>query len=93
MDNSTMNGVNARKIWMGVAIGAAVGIGIALSRRRRSGWDNARLATKRFSNKSEDLAEVSRDILERVKTIYDEGRRVVEDAGELWTHGRRLVGY
>jgi hypothetical protein len=51
------------------------------------------VATKRFSNKSEDLAEVSRDILERVKTIYDEGRRVVDDAGELWTHGRKLVGY
>jgi hypothetical protein len=93
MENTTVDGANSRKIWMGVAIGAAVGIGIALSRRRRSGWDAARVATKRFSNKSEDMADVSRDILERVKTIYDEGRRVVEDAGELWTHGRRLVGY
>ena len=46
-----------------------------------------------MSNKSEDMADVSRDILERVKTIYDEGRRVVEDAGELWMHGRRLVGH
>jgi len=93
MDNTSMNGANSRKIWMGVAIGAAVGIGIALSRRRRSGWDAAKMATKRLSNKSEDMADVSRDILERVKTIYDESRRVVEDAGELWTHGRRLVGH
>jgi hypothetical protein len=92
MENTTMNGVSLGKIWMGVAIGAAVGIGIALSLRSRSRWDAARVATKRFSNNNEDMADVSRDILERVKTIYDEGRRVVEDAGELWAHGRRLVG-
>ena len=93
MDTANMNGGNARKIWFGVALGAAVGIGIALSRRKRTGWDEARNVTKRFSAKSEDLAEVSRDILERVKTIYDESRKVVEEAGELWTHGRRLVGH
>jgi hypothetical protein len=30
--------------------------------------------------------------MDRMKTIYEEGRRVVEDAAQLWEQGRRLVG-
>jgi len=81
------------KIWLGIAIGAAVGIGIALSRRRTaSRWDSAREFGKRISDRSEDLADATRDIVQRVRTIYEEGRKVMDDAGELWAHGRKLVG-
>ena len=30
--------------------------------------------------------------MDRVKIIYEESRKVVEEAGELWEHGRKLVG-
>ena len=79
-------------IWIGVAVGAAVGIGIALSRsRRKTPWDSARDITKRVASHSEDFADAGREIIDRVKTIYDEGCRLVEEAGELWSHGRKLV--
>ncbi len=78
-------------LWIGIAVGAAVGIGIALSRRKRSPWDSARRITNRFTDRSGDLAEAANDIMQRVKTIYDEGCKVVEEAGELWSHGRKLV--
>lgn len=80
------------KILIGVAIGAAVGVGIALSRRKRTRWDSARQLTKKVAAHSEDLADVTRDIIDRVKTIYSEGRKVMEEAEELWSRGRRLAG-
>jgi hypothetical protein len=93
-ENTEMNnGFGNKGVWIGIAVGAAVGIGIALSRRKRSRWDSARELSQRVAAKSEDLGEVGRDLLDRVKTIYEESRRLVEDAGELWTHGRKLVGY
>jgi hypothetical protein len=78
-------------IWIGIGIGAAVGIGIALSRRKRTAWDSARDISKRVADHSGDLAESTRDIVDRVRKIYEEGCKVVEEAGELWSHGRKLV--
>ncbi len=92
--DSEMNdsGLGNRAVWIGIAIGAAVGIGIALSRRKRSRWDTARDLTHRVASKTGDLGDAARDLMDRVKTIYEESRKVVEDAGELWEHGRKLVG-
>ena len=93
---NNMNGswdVNSTKLWMGVAIGVAVGLGIALSRKKKTKWDQAQEITRRVADRSPDFADATRDIVERVKTIYEEGLKVVEDAGELWSHGRKLVGY
>src|SRR3954453_7489630 len=80
-------------VWLGVAIGAAIGIGYAVSRsgRRRDPWSSARDVSKRFSEHSGDLAARSKEIIERAQKIYDEGRKIVDDATELWSHGRKLV--
>ena len=78
-------------LWLGIAVGAAIGIGIAMSRRKRSPWDSARKITNRLSDRSGDLADATSHIMQRVKTIYDEGCKVVEEAGELWSQGRKLV--
>lgn len=93
MDSETFNGIN-NKVWIGIAIGAAVGIGIALTRNRtpRTRWDSAKDVTKRISSSSGDLADTARDIMDRIKTIYEESRTVVEEAGELLHHSRKLVG-
>jgi hypothetical protein len=78
-------------LWVGIAVGAAIGIGIALSRRKRSPWESARKITNRITDQSGDLAEATNNLMQRVRTIYDEGCKVVEEAGELWAHGRKLV--
>ncbi len=91
MASNMGNGSN-QLIWIGIAAGTAIGIGIALSRRKpASGWDTARDVTKRMADRSGDLADATKDIMERMKTIYEEGRRVVEDAAQLWEQGRKLV--
>jgi hypothetical protein len=93
-DIDMQNGQANTGIWIGIAVGAAVGIGIALSRRKRSRttWEQARDVTRRVANRSGDLADATRDLMERVKAIYAEGRKVVEDAGDLWEQSRKMVG-
>jgi hypothetical protein len=82
------------KIWLGIALGTAIGVGIAISRRpKKNGWDIARRATKEISGRSAEIGDAAREIVDRVKTIYEEGSRIAEDAAELWTRGRKLVGY
>lgn len=88
----SMNGQRNKAIWIGVALGAAVGVGFALSRRKRDPWTKAREAAGRVASHTGDISEATKDILERIHTIYEESRKVVEDAGELWAHGRKLVG-
>ena len=87
MDSTTNQG----KIWMGIALGAAVGIGIALSRRKRSRWDAAREFTSRVADHSSNVAEATRAIADRVRHIYDETCQVVQDAGHLWSQRHKVV--
>jgi uncharacterized protein YfiM (DUF2279 family) len=84
---------HSTRLWLGIAAGTAIGLGIALSRRqKRTRWDAARKIGERLSDRSGDLSEAAANILSRVKVIYDEGRKVAEDAGELWAHGRKVAG-
>jgi len=88
-------GNNSTKIWLGIAAGTAIGVGIALSRRQKksSRWDAARQVGQRLSDTSGELADAVGDIISHVKVIYEEGRKVAEDAGALWAHGRKLAGH
>jgi hypothetical protein len=87
-------GNNSTKIWLGIVAGTAIGVGIALSRRQKKGrWEAARKVGQRLSNSSGELADAVSDILSHVKVIYEEGRKVAEDAGALWAHGRKLAGH
>jgi hypothetical protein len=83
---------NRAALWVGIAVGTAAGIGIVLSRRRRTRWEVARGIQRRVAERSGDLAECTRDIVDRVRVILDQGRKVVEDASDLYHHGRKVVG-
>jgi hypothetical protein len=84
---------HSTKLWLGIAAGTAIGLGIALSRRqKKTRWDGARRLGERLSDRSGDLSEAAANIIGRVKVIYEEGRKVAEDAGELWAQGRKVAG-
>ena len=89
--NGEGQGLNAG-IWIGIAVGAAVGIGIALSRRKKTRWDSAKEIGQRLSDHTTDLSGAATNIIGRLKVICDEGRKIAEDATELWTQGRKLAG-
>ncbi len=82
---------NETKIWLGIAAGVAVGIGVAISRRKKSRWETVRALPQRMTARSGDLAEATRDLAGRVAHLYGESRKLVEDAGRLWSNGRKLV--
>ena len=88
-----MGASNETKIWLGIAVGVAVGIGVAISRRKRSRWDTVRAIPERMSERSGELADVTRDLAGRVASLYEESCRLIEDAGRLWANGRKLVGH
>jgi hypothetical protein len=62
----------------------------ARRRQKKTRWEQV---GQRLSNTSGELADAVGDILSHVKVIYEEGRKVAEDAGALWAHGRKLAGH
>src|SRR5581483_205613 len=68
------------KVWIGIAIGAGIGIAFAVSSRssRRSRWDrwDTREMTKRLVDSREDLLDKGKEMMERLRVIYEEGRKV-----------------
>jgi hypothetical protein len=85
---------HSSKLWLGLAAGTAIGLGIALSRRqKKTRWDAARRIGERLSDHSGDLSEAAANIVGRVKLIYEEGCKVAEDAGQLWAQGRKVAGF
>ena len=83
------------KMWIGIAIGAGIGIAYALSaRNKKSRWDrwDTREMTQRLVDNREDLLERGKNMMDHIRVIYEEGRKVVDDASEIWNQGRKLVG-
>jgi hypothetical protein len=93
------NGNRSTMLYVGLAAGAAIGIAVALTRRggmrmrtrRREPWEAAKGITRRFGDRSQELAARSNDLIERMRHMFEEGRKVVDDARDLWGEGRRLV--
>ena len=81
----------AATIWLGIAVGAAVGLGIAMARRKKDRWDSARGATLRAAG-GPGVSGVTRELVARARKIHEESCKVVDDAGLLWSRGRKLAG-
>jgi 20S proteasome alpha/beta subunit len=80
-----------KAIWTAIAIGAAIGIAYAASRKRTNPFAVAKRVTRKMVEDGGDLAETGRSIVERVGIIYEEAQKVMEDAAELWNAGRKLL--
>lgn len=81
---------NHSKVWIAIAVGAAIAVAYAAS-RRRSTWPAVRRMTRELAEDREDLIDSGREIIERIGTIYEEARKIVDEAGELWAHGRKMI--
>ncbi len=87
------NRMNGTPAWVlpAVVAGAAVGIAIAITRKKKSRWDLTREMTERVMDSRDDLAEMGKDLVSRIQTIYHESRAVAEQVAGLWGHGRKVL--
>jgi hypothetical protein len=81
----------ASTMWIGIGVGAAVGLAVLINRRKREPWSSAKAISRRVAGRTGDLAAISKDLVERVKVIYNESCKVVDDATDLWARGRKLA--
>jgi hypothetical protein len=83
------------RMWIAIAVGAGIGVAVVLGVRnnKRSRWDrwDTRDLAKKFNNQKDDLLVRGRDLMESIRVICEEGKKVVDEAGELWHEGRKLV--
>ncbi|HXM42005.1 MAG TPA: hypothetical protein VN924_12175 [Bryobacteraceae bacterium] len=91
-ENNGHTGSNANLVWIGVGVGAAIGVAVAISRRKRDRWYAAKEISRRVAGHTGDLAVASKDIFDRLKIIYGESCKVIEEASDLWSRGRKLAG-
>jgi hypothetical protein len=82
---------NAGWIISGVAIGSGIALAYAASRKKKNWRDRLMDTADTVARRREDLAESGKNIVDRVRIIYEESRKVMEEASELWAHGRKLV--
>ncbi|MBV8842395.1 MAG: YtxH domain-containing protein [Bryobacterales bacterium] len=71
--------------------GAAVGAGIVFLYAPKSGRDTRRYLGKKARQSAEAVSDMSRDIAEKGRDLYEMGRKVADEAADLLERGRKLV--
>jgi gas vesicle protein len=71
--------------------GAAFGAAAALLYAPQSGNRTRRLIVRKLSDGRDALADSSADLVSKSRDLYEKGRRVADDAAELFERGRKFV--
>ncbi|HYV61267.1 MAG TPA: YtxH domain-containing protein [Bryobacteraceae bacterium] len=78
-----------RLVWF--LTGAALGAAVALLYAPQSGKDTRRYLGKKAKHGREVVSDVSREALDKGRELYQKGRKMADDAADLFERGRRLV--
>jgi gas vesicle protein len=78
-----------RLVWF--LTGAALGAAVALLYAPQSGKDTRRYLGKKAKHGREAISDVSRDALDKGRELYQKGRKMADEAADLFERGRRLV--
>jgi gas vesicle protein len=71
--------------------GMGIGAGIALLYAPKTGRDTRRLIGKTARHGRQAVADAGSDLIDKGREFYEKGRKVADDAIELFERGRRLV--
>jgi len=71
--------------------GAALGATVALLYAPQAGKDTRRYLGKKAKHGREALEDVSREALDKGRELYQKGRKMADDAADLFERGRPLV--
>ncbi len=71
--------------------GVAAGLLISLLFAPKAGRDTRELLSQLAQSGRDAVTGTSRDVLERGREMYEQGRQLVTEAAELFERGRKLV--
>jgi YtxH-like protein len=71
--------------------GMIIGATVAVLYSPKSGQDTRQFLTDKTQRGKEVVADKTKDIAEASRDMFERGRRVVEDAAELFDRARKLV--
>jgi len=71
--------------------GAALGATVALLYAPQSGKDTRRYIGKKARQGREVVSDASREALDKGRELYQKGRKMADEAADLFERGRRLV--
>jgi gas vesicle protein len=71
--------------------GAALGATVALLYAPQAGKDTRRYLGKKARQGREVVGDASREALDKGRELYQKGRKMADDAADLFERGRRLV--
>jgi gas vesicle protein len=78
-----------RLVWF--LTGAALGAAVALLYAPQSGKDTRRYLGKKAKHGREAIGDVSREAMDKGRELYQKGRKMADEAADLFERGRRLV--
>ena len=83
------NDVANRLLWF--FAGATLGASLALLYAPASGRATRRFIRIKAEKGGQALAESSREVLDKSRTLYEKGRQMADEAAEMFERGRKLV--
>ena len=80
---------SANVVWF--LTGAALGAAIALLYAPQSGEDTRRYLTRKARHGREALTDVGDDLMDKGRELFEQGRKVADEAADLFDRGRRII--
>ena len=80
---------NSKLLWF--VAGAAIGASIALLYAPQSGEETREYLRKKAGESRDKLSDMSDDLVGKGRDLYEKGRRVADDAAELFERGKRVL--
>ncbi len=71
--------------------GAAIGAAVALLYAPASGEETRKYLGKKAEKGRDALADAGKDLIDRSRDYYEKGRKLAEEAGEVFDRGRKRV--
>jgi gas vesicle protein len=71
--------------------GVAIGATVALLYAPKTGRDTRKYLGKTAEGSREAMESSAREMMDRGKDLYDQGKKIAEDAADLFERGRKLV--
>lgn len=71
--------------------GAVTGAAIALLYAPKSGKDTRKYLNKQTRHGRQAVESTAEELMDRGKELYDRGRKIADDAADLFEKGRKLV--